>query len=344
MVVSQFIFDHDGPDNLLIIYYTGHGRYLEEKKFLEITGSQDPERGMGFRKDAVANWNKVEDKLQDEGVACDVLEILDTCYSSNLVKSSRAGSRKFELLSACFIDQTTASPGNYSFTRSLIDTLKGMLNEFANHPFSTFSINERIVKDRRRFDTQSHLWARIHSVHLSGQHILLTPMPAPLAAPAQQAVVRRSPKAYLTLRFGMKETTLLQEQIDSMTKFLTKVVIRAGLQRVDWVDVRLAPPVSLTPIQRVALVMVVKNKWKQFVVMKKAKREEEEEEAKRKEEAKADAQVQIASPQSIDVDLRDSSQKRSREDGEDLPVMKRRHTEETSQAPSPPISNSSYVD
>ncbi|KAF2851286.1 hypothetical protein T440DRAFT_449317 [Plenodomus tracheiphilus IPT5] len=310
--ISNFIYQHDGPHNLLIIYYTGHGRYLDDEKYLEITGSEgNPLSGRGFRKDARANWNKVEDRLQDTEVESDILEILDTCYSSNLVKSAKAGSRKFELLSACFIDQVTASPGNYSFTRALIDALKEMLGEYGRrNPFSTFTLNEKIVKDARRLDTQSHLWSRIHRVQQSGQHILLTPLRPPLA---EDSAYRLSPKGYLTLRFGLKDETLKQEQIELMTHMLSRVVRAVGIRRIDWVDIHRAPEIS--QFQRVALILSVVKRWKRVI-------------EKRKEEGTAKP-----SP----------SQRRSDPDLGGPTESKRRYLG-VAEPPSPPVSNSSLID
>ncbi|KAI8939315.1 hypothetical protein NX059_003105 [Plenodomus lindquistii] len=334
--VSKFIYDHDGPHNLLIVYYTGHGRYLEEKKYLEITGAKgNPLTGKGFRKDARANWNKVEDKLQDDEVEGDILEILDTCYSSNLVKSSKGGSRKFELLSACFIDQTTASPGEYSFTRALIDALRKMLKHYGKNPFSTFTLNEWIVQDVRRSDQPSALWQRLQRIQQSGQHILLTPARPSLI---EDSTYRLSPKGYLTLRFGLKDETLVQEQIELMTHMLSRVVKTVGLRRIDWVDVRRAPEIS--QFQRVALVLSVVRRWKSVIGKRK-----KDGKAKPASTGKLD-RVGISALTSGDVQsdsVQSSSLKRSLEDLESPTESKKRYLG-IAEPPSPPVSDSSHVD
>lgn len=337
--ISQFIYDHDGPHNLLIVYYTGHGRYMEAEKYLEITGAKgNPETGKGFRKDARANWNRVEDRLQDDQVEADILEILDTCYSSNLVKSSKGGTRKFELLSACFIDQTTASPGEYSFTRALIDALKKLLRHYGKNSFSTFTLNEWIVKDVRRSDTPSALWQRLHRIQQSGQHILLTPMPASLV---ENSGYRLSPRGYLTLRFGLKEETLVQEQIELMTHMLSRVAKTVGLRRIDWVDVRRAPEIS--QFQRVALVMSVVKRWQSVI----GKRGEEEEKRRL-------SQSQVAADPAITPDratcnyretepMQVSPLKRAFDDVES-PVESKKRNFGFAEPPSPAFSNSSHID
>ena len=232
---------------MLIVYYTGHGVYHEDRKYLELTATMDPRLGKGLIKEARCNWNKAEEKLRDDEVEGDVLTILDTCYSSNLVKSGREDTRKFELLSACSIDATTASPGNYSFTRALINALDELLKEYGESPFSTFRLNQRILLDKRRSDTPSHLWSRVENVQHNEQHILLSPLKPQRLDTLQQPPYKLSPKGYLTLRFGLRDATLNQEQIEFMTMTLSRAFnnkAMVGLRRIDWLDIRPAPPIS----------------------------------------------------------------------------------------------------
>ena len=35
--LSTFVEEHDGPHNLMIVYYTGHGVYREKEKYLQLT-------------------------------------------------------------------------------------------------------------------------------------------------------------------------------------------------------------------------------------------------------------------------------------------------------------------
>ncbi|OAL46255.1 hypothetical protein IQ07DRAFT_518450 [Pyrenochaeta sp. DS3sAY3a] len=326
--MSEFIRDHDGPHNLLIIYYTGHGVFREDTRVLELTATINPAAGKGFFKDARCNWNKVEQKLKDDEVEGDVLTILDTCYASNFVKSGKEESRKFELLSACPIDQTTASPGTHSFTRALIDTLQKLHNEYGERPFSTFRLVQLINIDSRRADTPAHLWSREHNE----QHILLAPLkPDHRAGSGGRAVYRPSPKGFLVLRFGLRDVSLNKEQIEFMTKTLARAFnnkAMVGLRRVEWLDIKPAPPI--THFERVALVMFVMTKWKGLV----SSRREERESQRLLEEA--------AFPESMDLDSTASSQKRRHEGIDESPEAKRRFLD-ASQAPSPPISDSSRV-
>jgi hypothetical protein len=313
--ISQFIYEHDGPHNLLILYYTGHGVYHDkpEPGYLELTGSLDPSESKGLLKDARAIWNKAEDKLRDDDVEGDVLTILDTCYSSNLVKSGWESHKNVELMSACAHDKTTAAPGNLSYTRAFIDALKEFLEKDIDKPISTFSLNQAINRDPRRKNTPSMLWDRgKKSNQHNEQHILLTPLKAEKAIDVLHSPRYPSkPKGYLTLRFGLRDESLNQQQIELMAETLSRAFKNkkmVGLKTVDWLDMKHAPPISR--FERVARVVRVIKQWKRVVNRNKEKRES------------------------------NGSQKRPHEDEVALPDAKKRHLEAT-QAPSPPVSHSS---
>lgn len=82
--MSSFIETNDGPNNLLIVYYSGHGVYKDLEHYLELRGTLHRGRGGGISQDAHANWNKVEEILRSEDVEADILTIIDACYASNL--------------------------------------------------------------------------------------------------------------------------------------------------------------------------------------------------------------------------------------------------------------------
>lgn len=166
--LSAFVEESDGPDNLMIVYYTGHGVYREHGKYLELTATTNYHMNGGINIAAQANWDKAEETLRDDSVDGDVLTILDTCFSSNLTKSGMQDTRTYELLSACGLDGTTASPGENSFTRALIDSMKELLMEYPDRSFTTSHLNQRIVLHPNRRDTPSVLWDRLrhHERHI----------------------------------------------------------------------------------------------------------------------------------------------------------------------------------
>ncbi|KAL1656408.1 hypothetical protein SLS61_000871 [Didymella pomorum] len=148
--IAQFTQKFDGPGNLLIVYYSGHGVWKDLENFLQLTACTNPMLGKGLHQDAHVNWSKAIDLLISGDVDADVLAILDTSYASNDSKGSSKisdrGTRKFELLTASGLDQTTQAPGPYSFTRSLIDNLKDLVMEYDSAPFSSFHLNQRIYE------------------------------------------------------------------------------------------------------------------------------------------------------------------------------------------------------
>ncbi len=268
--ISAFIAEHDGPDNLLIVYHTGHGVYHEEDEdggggYLELSATINPALCNSIAKNARCNWSKAEQQLHDEDVESDVLVILDTCFASNCVKSTSSSgitnfnrttsgsnrnshsnkstriaasspTRKSELLAACPINCTTASPGRNSFTRAFITALHSLLEEYNNTPFSTFRLNQRILLDKHRVDTPSLLWARGRGE----EHILL--------APLEREIVKREPdegqlvpKAYMALRIGLRDERVSKEQIAVVAKTLRRAIRCEdveGVRGIEWVDFR----------------------------------------------------------------------------------------------------------
>lgn len=290
-------------------------------------------------------WNKAEDCLRSEDVDGDVFTILDTCYASNLVKSGQRETRKFEMLSAAPIDQVTGIPGPYSFSRALIDALYDLLKEFGDRPFSTFHLNQRILLDKRRTDTPSHLWNRRTSdLHHNEQHIMLAPLKLAKAINSQMSESKMPPTSFLTLRFGLRDSDLRQEQIEFMTKSLSKAFnnkAMVGLRKIDWVGITPAQPVTpttevespkvlrpITYFERVVLVKRCVQKWKNAIAVPKAQREAGSAVLSRSQKAHLSSQA---------------SQKRHLEDSGSPSVVKRRYLEVVPPL-SPPVSDSSRVD
>ncbi|KAF2799523.1 hypothetical protein K505DRAFT_230897 [Melanomma pulvis-pyrius CBS 109.77] len=335
--LTAFVEMHDGPNNLLIVYYTGHGVYREDHKHLELTASLRPNVKKGFNKDARANWNKAEEVLRSDDVEGDVLTILDTCYSSNFAKSGKEDTRTFELLSACAIDGTTAAPGENSFTRALIDALKELLTEFDDRSFTTFHLNQRILLNPNRRDMPSQLWFRLK---YHERHIRLAPLKPLKDRERKSSGLRHPPRGYLTLRFALRDESLNREQIEFLTRNLSKAFNNkslVGLRRIDWLGLK---PARTTHFGRAALAMFAIAQWKKFLY-------------KRREERWSQRTVdEVALPIDMLVEHTDSAassptRKRSRDGIEDLPEPKRGLLlipQLPDHPPSPPVSNSSRVE
>jgi hypothetical protein len=267
--MSTFVEKHDGPHTLLIVYYTGHGVYREDHKYLELTASLNSNIRRGFSQEARCNWNKIQEILQDDDVDSDVLTILDTCYSSNLAKGGKEETKTFELLSACAIDSTTAAPGDNSFTRTLIDTLKRLHGQHGEKGFTTFHLNQAVLIDKRRHDTPSQLWS-LKQHH--GRHIHLAPLKPQQARELKDRRLRPLPRGYLTLRFALRDESLTQEQIEFLTLQLSKAFnnkLLVGLSRIEWLGLK---PAGNAYFGRAALAMFAIAQWKRVVKIRKAKR------------------------------------------------------------------------
>jgi hypothetical protein len=333
--LSAFIEKHDGPNNLLIVYYTGHGVYREDHKHLELTASLNPTVKKGFNGVARCNWNKVEDLLKAEEVESDVLTILDTCYSSNIAKSGREETRTFELLSACAINATTAAPGENSFTRALIDALNQLLDMFEDRPFTTFHLNQRILLDKRRHDTPSQLWFRLQN---HDRHIRLAPLKKIPQRPSPS--LPQPPRGYLTLRFALRDESLNRQQIEYLTMNLSKAFTKkalVGLRRIDWLGIK---PARTTHFGRAALAMFAISQWKRVVKKKKEERKH------RTESQRTIDSVHL--PPGLPSDESPGAsptRKRTRDGLDDLPEPKRERDHlVVPQPPSPPVSDSSHMD
>ncbi|KAF1977067.1 hypothetical protein BU23DRAFT_319257 [Bimuria novae-zelandiae CBS 107.79] len=328
--MSAFVDKHDGPHNLLIVYYTGHGVYREDKKYLELTAKLDTDNRCywGSR----CNWNKVEEILQTDDVESDILTILDTCYSSNVVqKSGREETKTFEFLSACAINQTTAAPGSNSFTRALIDTLKELHTRYGDKGFTTVHLNQGILLDKRRQDAPSQLWFRMQREHY-GRHIHLSPL-KPRQTHDENAPRLRPvrPRGFLTLQFALRDESLTQEQIEFLALHLSKALNNKkllGLSRISWQKMESAPPMS-TPLGRVALAMFAIAQWKKVI-------------EKRRQERRRLDEVRLPIVSTVEEPLSATSRKRSRDSLNDSPEPERKRDYLViSQPPSPPVSNSS---
>ncbi|KAL1626831.1 hypothetical protein SLS56_006647 [Neofusicoccum ribis] len=152
--IGNFAHKSGGEDNLLIVYYAGHGVYHKDKHLLEFFPSTNEPRS-NFNN---VYWNPAERLLIDE-VEADVLSIMDCCFSSDLVRNVVETGRTFEMLSASGVGQVTPAPGEKSFTRALIKCLKTLESGSVGGSFTTRDVIEQIQKERPL--TPPALWRRI---------------------------------------------------------------------------------------------------------------------------------------------------------------------------------------
>lgn len=229
-------------------------------------------------------------------------------------------------MSACAFDSTTASPGENSFTRALIDALKELLDEHKDGVFSTFQLNQRINLNPVRRDTPSQLWYRLKHHE---RHIRLAPLKPEQDRLMRRPSLRHPPRGYLTLRFALRDDSLNQVQIEDLTKKLSKAfrspkLSLVGLRRIDWLGLR---PARSFHFGRAALAMYACAQWKKFLYKRR-------EEKRQLRESQGQTESVVPPP----------TKKRPRGNTVDFPQPKRGHLiipEPMGNPPSPPVSESS---
>ncbi|KAL8991635.1 MAG: hypothetical protein Q9169_007796 [Polycauliona sp. 2 TL-2023] len=158
----EFQDAHQGEDELLIVYYGGHG---------------DPDRrgrsiwAANKKPDSpTLNWSSLQHLL--ETAIPHVLIILDCCYAANAARDTADGTTK-ELLAACGRENPTLGTGVRSFTTSLIEELQA----FGNRPFTAAMLHSRLITMRWRL-AFTPIYALL-SEH-GGHSIELAPQPPPV--------------------------------------------------------------------------------------------------------------------------------------------------------------------
>ena len=132
---------YDAPKTLLLVYFAGHGRPGDAVGELAISGYQTSPSDVRRYLNTVV-WNITENNLHE--IQSDVLQVFDCCFAGFL--GTRGGSQQsFEYLAATGADDTTASPGDTSFTSALIWALKELAKDRTCR-FTTVHLLEMIQK------------------------------------------------------------------------------------------------------------------------------------------------------------------------------------------------------
>ncbi|KAL9038919.1 MAG: hypothetical protein Q9180_002841, partial [Flavoplaca navasiana] len=143
---------HQSEDELLIVYYGGHG-------------DADRRRGRSI-------WAAYSHLL--ENAIPHVLIILDCCYAANAARDMSEGTTK-EIIAACGRENPTLGVGQRSFTSALTEELQA----FGSQPFTVAMLHSRLITMRWRL-AFTPVYALL-SEH-GGHSIELAPQPAPAQA------------------------------------------------------------------------------------------------------------------------------------------------------------------
>lgn len=225
--------------------------------------------------------------------------IMDCCCAGMVVKGAMEDLRTFELLAAATKGMATAGPGRRSFSRAMIDALKEQLQDPDNLPFTTFDLNNKII--RRRGEQGSQVYPRLNT--RSHRFIKLAPLnsgvvPKPVAAPLEAS--------YLTLRFSFEKITALQpKQTVRLAKALSKASLetKLGINRIEWLDA-----VENKPSKLYKAVMKAQRLWRaqERPCDRPTKRVREEEPTVREEPASKRARQPLTPSSGADWSGRDS--------------------------------------
>ncbi|KAI9710485.1 MAG: Phosphatidylinositol-4-phosphate 5-kinase [Bogoriella megaspora] len=236
----DFIKQYDGPNNLLIVYYTGHGSQMIDTGHLLLHPTDRPmAHGCSTQSPDLARavWEQAEVHLM-QNAKCDALSILDCCFAGDVHKSGfQEDDRTYQLLSAAGKGKLTRRPGPYSFTRALINCLTELQKEYGDNPFTTLQLQERIHNRPERRNNPPVLWHRLHRYE---RPICLAPLIE--QTKSSLPVVSEPSRAFLTLRLALEEESLNKDQVTTLGSKITKAAKSAGakVRRVDMMSFSVA--------------------------------------------------------------------------------------------------------
>ncbi|KAI4714090.1 hypothetical protein J4E89_001540 [Alternaria sp. Ai002NY15] len=242
MEILNWVYENDDPNNLLIVYYAGHGVYDQALKVLELSPTEDGDNTLR------AIWNDAERTLIEK-VKANVLTIMDCCYAGDLMRNVSEHGRTFEMIAASRMGAPTPGPGENSFTRCLIRQLKVLAVKSSGgygSYFDTHELVERIEKERP--DSPPRLFRRIPG---SSRHIELRRLKPKNERPTQKPSIS-SHARFLHLGFALKHETIDEKQIQYLTKELPALFssIRLPLVNIKWLGCRKEGKPTLKDIVR----------------------------------------------------------------------------------------------
>ncbi|KAL9586255.1 MAG: hypothetical protein Q9212_001031 [Teloschistes hypoglaucus] len=128
--LMEFLRDHDDRENLLMIYYGGHGEMNDDRQCVwSCTNVVDS---------PTVQWYGLQTLL--EQARSDVLLLLDCCAAASSAAAS--GNGVTELIAACGFESWAPGVGEHSFSRSLIEELKYLSY---GPPFSAALLHNRVL-------------------------------------------------------------------------------------------------------------------------------------------------------------------------------------------------------
>lgn len=135
--------------------------------------------------------------------------------------------RTFVMLAASGIGLTTPSPGKFSFTRSLIEHLRTLLENCDDGGFTTWDLLEAMQKERGG-DYAPAFWRRLPTT----RHIHIRAL-KPFQDHLRKKSLFPSHAAFLRLGFALKNEGFSTQHIEALTKKLPGLFREEGAPVVD---------------------------------------------------------------------------------------------------------------
>ena len=138
-----------GPNDLLIVYYAGHGSKWQKGKDVYLASYDAGDKG-------VPGWsvNSIPTKISANSSCRRVLWFIDCCYSGQAANAIAAAERSISYACVTSSSASESSTGHWTFTEALLDTLRGVayvdlnhdgaitLAEFASHAHADMALGE----------------------------------------------------------------------------------------------------------------------------------------------------------------------------------------------------------
>ncbi|KAL9591887.1 MAG: hypothetical protein Q9179_007273 [Wetmoreana sp. 5 TL-2023] len=122
--IADLYYDYDSPDNLVILYYGGHGYVGGETESLKLAAKVEADASG----DPTAFMNDILGCCRLP--ACDQLLILDCCYAANAFGIEHIGKRKFEMIVSSGSQNRVPAPDHPgSFTKTFTKILTELLDQ-----------------------------------------------------------------------------------------------------------------------------------------------------------------------------------------------------------------------
>ncbi|KAF1830725.1 hypothetical protein BDW02DRAFT_633411 [Decorospora gaudefroyi] len=234
--VLSHVREHDGDDNLLIVYYTGHGFQVKDEQGsrLQLSASRNWNDSSGRSHPPTAFWDEAEAPLKTHALG-DALAILDCCFASTAAVTSKGRNqelRTYQMLAASSADEFTFGPGEKSFTHALCDSLEELLREASGSTFPVIKLWERI--NTKRTTQAALIWDRLQRYKRHVELGRLDPNPKRDASFRNE----EPEQACLVVRFSLKTNELNNQQVDTLARQLPAAFKEAGVavRRMEYVE------------------------------------------------------------------------------------------------------------